>query len=101
MPALRYAVSTDRNVQYRSCLRKTEGMKKSNMTLIGPNLTYPDGSPVPPFLSPADVARWLNISSDTVYQAIQQGDLYCRKFSARQYRIPRDAVVQWVYEVHS
>lgn len=59
---------------------------------------YRDGKLVPQFLRPSEVAEWLCISQDTVYLAIKNGDLYCRKFSARQFRIPREAVIAWMYK---
>ncbi|WP_161882823.1 helix-turn-helix domain-containing protein [Deinococcus alpinitundrae] len=58
---------------------------------------FPDGQPVPEFLAPRDVARWLNIARGRVYTAIDKKELYCRKFSARQYRVPREAVIAWFY----
>lgn len=57
--------------------------------------TFPDGRPIPQFLTPKEVALWLNISPDVVYSAIKSGELPCRKFTARQFRVSREAVLAW------
>lgn len=66
---------------------------------VNPELhIYPDGRPVPPFLTPTEVAAWFGLSRGAVYNAIARGDLYCRKFTKRAYIIPRDAALRWFYE---
>ena len=57
--------------------------------------TFPDGRPIPQFLTPREVASWLNISPAVVYLAISSGELPCRKFTARQFRVQREAVLDW------
>ncbi|WP_158591643.1 helix-turn-helix domain-containing protein [Deinococcus cavernae] len=44
----------------------------------------------------ADVVRWLGISRDAVYDAIQTGDLPCRKLTRRQYLVTPQAVMAWL-----
>lgn len=57
---------------------------------------FPSGEPVPPIMSVADVVRWLGISRDAVYDAIQTGDLPCRKLTRRQYLVTPQAVMAWL-----
>ena len=59
--------------------------------------TFPDGRPIPQFLTPREVAGWLNISPEVVYLAIRSGELPCRKFTARQFRVQREAVLDWFH----
>lgn len=60
-------------------------------------LTFPDGRPVPQFLTPTDVADLFGITRSSVYTAIRRNELYCRRFTARQFRIPREEAVRWFY----
>ena len=60
--------------------------------------TFPDGRPIPQFLTPREVAYWLNISPAVVYLAIKAGELHCRKFTSRQFRIQREAVLEWFHD---
>lgn len=58
-------------------------------------LRYADGQPVPPYLSPADVARLFDISIGCVYTAIKKKELKCKAFSSRQFRIQREDALEW------
>lgn len=65
---------------------------------FNPNLyTYPDGRPVPPYLAPTEVAEWFGLPRGAVYAAIARDELYCRKFTRRNYKIPREAALRWFY----
>ncbi len=58
-------------------------------------LTFPDGRPVPSFLSVAQVAELFSITTESVYTAIRKDELYARKFTARQFRVTLAAALAW------
>ena len=60
-----------------------------------PALTFPDGRPVPTYLSVVEVAELFGLSSQRVYNAIKQDELYARKFTARRFKIMLSDALAW------
>lgn len=56
---------------------------------------FPDGRPAPSIQSVAQTAELFGISTDRVYKAIDNDELYCKKFTVRRFKIMLTDAVKW------